>query len=363
MRKISGILAFLLTIGAPNAYAAGPVHLLRVGNWNGGSYTDEATGAFSHCAAGSAYNSGIYFGVSVTRNFQWALGFAQPSWRLNAGQIVPLDLSFDGRAKYRVYGRVRGPSFVTVDMPNNSRLIRDFRAANQMTAFANGNLFAFNLNSTSRLLPALVTCVQREIGVPQPAPAPRMVQNEAPSNPSVPLAQPSTVSSLNPTGVDMHDEAVDLATNFILSSKLDAAHLVGRDATPVSLVSSGAEWRSPEANGFVRIIPGDATTKGIDVTANVVSADAEECKGQFASARKTELLDSDVVFQGASSCQDSAGIRRSEYFVVPRKKGGFVLFSVVNSNSRLNSSGAGAGSAAQEQATRFEKAALTSSEE
>jgi hypothetical protein len=42
------------------------------------------------------------------------------------------------------------------------------------------------------------------------------------------------------------------------------------------------------------------------------------------------LVDSDVVFQGVASCEDSDGSRISQYFIVPRRKGGFVMFSVVS---------------------------------
>jgi hypothetical protein len=46
------------------------------------------------------------------------------------------------------------------------------------------------------------------------------------------------------------------------------------------------------------------------------------------------LVDSDVVFRGFSSCEDSGGARLSQYFIVSRKKGGFVVFSVVSSDRR-----------------------------
>jgi hypothetical protein len=61
-----------------------------------------------------------------------------------------------------------------------------------------------------------------------------------------------------------------------------------------------------------------------------VAVDAQDCKGKFASARTSELVDSDVVFRGLSSCEDSGGARLSQYFIVSRKRGGFVLFSVVS---------------------------------
>jgi hypothetical protein len=106
---------------------------------------------------------------------------------------------------------------------------------------------------------------------------------------------------------------------------------LSRAETPVAFVSTGAAWRSDEAIGFVRIIPAREGVKGLDVASAVVAMDARDCKGKFASGRTSELVDSDVVFRGFSSCEDSAGPRISQYFIVSRKKGGFVLFSVVSS--------------------------------
>jgi hypothetical protein len=40
------------------------------------------------------------------------------------------------------------------------------------------------------------------------------------------------------------------------------------------------------------------------------------------------MVDSEIVFRGFASCEDSDGMRGSQYFIVPRQKGGFVLFSV-----------------------------------
>jgi hypothetical protein len=89
-------------------------------------------------------------------------------------------------------------------------------------------------------------------------------------------------------------------------------------------------WRSDEASGFARIIPTAPGTKGLDVTAAVIAADAKDCKGKFALARKSELIDSEVVFQGMVSREDSDGTMLSNYFILPRAKGGFVMFSVIS---------------------------------
>jgi hypothetical protein len=124
------------------------------------------------------------------------------------------------------------------------------------------------------------------------------------------------------------DDAIELATNFILKTGLKNPHLLTKAETPIDLVSNGAAWKVDEAGGFVRIIQGDI--KGIDVAAAVAAGDAKECTGKFASGRVSELVNSDVVFRGFASCEDSDGSRSAQYFIVPWKRGGFIIFFVIS---------------------------------
>jgi hypothetical protein len=133
----------------------------------------------------------------------------------------------------------------------------------------------------------------------------------------------------SPDAAEIQIEAIELASNFILKTSLHNPKVLSRAETPPAL-STGAAWQSDEASGFVRIIPAQPGMKGLDVTAAVIAADAKECKGKFASARKSELIDSEVVFQGMGLCEDSDGVRLSHYFIVPRTRGGFVMFSVIS---------------------------------
>ena len=139
----------------------------------------------------------------------------------------------------------------------------------------------------------------------------------------------SGVDSVPETSPDLQIEAIEIASNFILKSALRSPKVLSRTETPVELIAAGAAWRSDEATGFVRIIPPKSDSTGLDVAAGVVANDAKDCKGKFASGRMSELVDTDVVFRGFASCEDSGGARFAEYFIVPRKKGGFVMFSVV----------------------------------
>jgi len=160
--RLKVVVATLLTaIAISSADARGPYGSVTVGNWKGGAYTNDKTGAFTHCAAGAGYQSGIYFLVSVGEDLNWKLGFIHENWQLTPGQAFPLVLTFDGQPPINVYGVPLESKLVSVQMPTNSALITQFRKAKVMTAFAQGQLFQFSLTQTGQLLPSLVNCVAR----------------------------------------------------------------------------------------------------------------------------------------------------------------------------------------------------------
>ncbi|MDP1585269.1 MAG: hypothetical protein Q8M18_17765 [Bradyrhizobium sp.] len=324
----------LLILSATSVTARGPYGSVRIGGWSGGAFTNDQTGAFTGCIASAPYRSGITVFVMVSANVSWNLGFSHSSWSLRPGTAFPIVLTFDGRAPFNVNGRVLSAQSVSVDMPDTSDLIRQFRASKTMSAFAEGNLFQFNLDKTGILLPALVNCVvtvnrdgiagAKDFVLPQRPPA--VAAHSAPP--------PQTGSSLTPgsgpSTPELQLEAMEFASNFILKASLNNPRVLSRAETPPTLVNNGAAWRSDDAIGFVRIIPAQGGLKGLDVASAIVGNDAKDCKGKFASARNSELVDSEVVFRGMSSCEDSERARISQYFILPRKKGGFVLFSVVS---------------------------------
>ena len=100
---------------------------------------------------------------------------------------------------------------------------------------------------------------------------------------------------------------------------------------------TGGAWTNDATGAFSHCAAGAPYLSGIyfmvslDVSCGwtVVANDAKDCKGKFASGRMSEVVDSDVIFRGFASCEDSDGARVAQYFIVPREKGGFVMFSVV----------------------------------
>lgn len=157
--KLLFVLAFAWLAVTGQAHARGPYGSINVGEWKGGAYTNDQTGAFTHCAAGASYKSGIYFMVSISQDLSWTLGFVHENWRLTPGQAFPIALTFDGKPAINVHAEPVSANFVKVSMPVKSALIAQFRNASIMTAFAQGQLFQFRLTQTAQLMPSLVNCV------------------------------------------------------------------------------------------------------------------------------------------------------------------------------------------------------------
>jgi hypothetical protein len=349
---VATLLSSLIAISA--AEARGPYGSINVGNWKGGAYTNDQTGAFSHCVAGASYDSGIYFMVMIDQGAGWSLGFQHSRWSFSNNQTFPIALTFDGQSPFNVQGVAVGESLVRVPMPTDSALIAQFRKAKMMTAYTQGQLFQFKLDQTALLLPTLVNCVAvvKQQGITNAGDfAVKLAPKTAAAAPVGGSLKPDSPQNLSS---EMQIEAVELASNFILKTTLHNPRVLSRAETPIAVASTGAAWRSDEAVGFVRIVPPKEGIKGLDVASAVVAMDAKDCKGKFASARTSELVDSDVVFRGFSSCDDSGGARLSQYFIVSRKKGGFVLFSVV-SNMKTEEAKA---VAKEERLADFRKAAL-----
>jgi hypothetical protein len=157
-RSLFAIFA-ILGLNVP-ALAKGPLRTVSVGNWSGGSFTNDRTGDFSHCAASATYRHGTNLHVAVNYDYSWTLGFSNTGWNMPDGNDVTINLWFDGAGPIAVKGKVNGKSLIVVPMPDNSALIRAFREGSQMQSVIGGVRVNFALTTTSRLIPELANCVR-----------------------------------------------------------------------------------------------------------------------------------------------------------------------------------------------------------
>jgi S1-C subfamily serine protease len=196
------------------AFAAGPFGTIRIGAWIGGAFTDDNTGAFSHCAASTSYASGVTVIVGQNANTSWLLGFTSSGFHLTVGETFPVDITFDGHSQARLFTTAITSSFISGVMPPN--VARDFQKASLMVAVAKGTTFQFNLTSTGPLLPVLANCVTKvkaagvsnagDFSAPKPAVAKPVAASATAPAESTP-SPPKSAKTVGKTG-----------TGFVISS-------------------------------------------------------------------------------------------------------------------------------------------------
>ncbi|AWM04051.1 S1C family serine protease [Bradyrhizobium amphicarpaeae] len=154
------IVASLLQVGiAGVANAAGPFGSVNIGNWIGGAFSNDQTGAFSHCAATTPYANGVILVVSQNAAGTWSLAFANPSYRFNKGENAAIDVTFDGKEQARLYATAYQSNMLTAIMPLN--VVRTFQKASLMVATAGRAVLNFDLTSTGPVIAALANCVSK----------------------------------------------------------------------------------------------------------------------------------------------------------------------------------------------------------
>src|ERR1700760_1355746 len=142
-----------------SAGAAGPYGSIKVGAWIGGAFTDDSTGAFSHCAATTSYGNGITLVVGQGATNAWLLGFVGQSFRYSKGESVPIDMVFDGQSGARLFANAASQNMITAPMPSN--VARTLQKSSMMAATTANGTYQFNLTSIGPLMPMLANCVAK----------------------------------------------------------------------------------------------------------------------------------------------------------------------------------------------------------
>jgi S1-C subfamily serine protease len=156
----SFVVASLLQLSViGTGYAKGPFGSVNVGNWIGGAFSNDETGAFSHCAATTPYANGVILVVSQNAAGTWSLAFASPNYRFNKGENAAIDVTFDGQEQARLYATAYQSNMLTAVMPLN--VVRAFQKASLMVATAGRAVLNFDLASTGPVIAALANCVTK----------------------------------------------------------------------------------------------------------------------------------------------------------------------------------------------------------
>ena len=234
----SAFLAFVLHLClAGLADAAGPFGSVNVGNWIGGAFSNDQTGAFSHCAATASYGNGVILVVGHGANSSWTLGFANPAAHFKQGESSAIDVIFDGQEQARLFATA-SQTMLTAAMPAN--VVRTFQKASLMVATAGRTALNFDLTSTGPLIAALTNCVTKvkANGLEKAGDFTKIAAKPAASDKSAPGNKSSGKGSSG-TGFVVSAAGHIVTNNHVIDGCGDIkGNLTGEAATVLRVVSS-----------------------------------------------------------------------------------------------------------------------------
>jgi S1-C subfamily serine protease len=247
---VSAIASTLLSSGA---FAAGPFGTIHVGNWKGGAYTNNTTGAFSHCAAFASFANSPGASLIISQNADriWSIGFLNLSgWKYSDdGQSIPIDLMFDGQSQFRVFGTVTQQKLISAALPDPA--LNALRKSRLMVADSNGQRpINFALLTVSKVVPMIINCVDRmkangvaaagdfSIAPPKPPVAPASGKSEMAV--SEPPSAPEKLINETGTGFVISSSGHVVTNNHVIRDCVGDVHgnLVGESAVNLRVVST-----------------------------------------------------------------------------------------------------------------------------
>jgi hypothetical protein len=298
-------------LGIAGYYGAAQAEALRnfrIGQWSVGAYSFDGTKRISHCAGVAPYENGVFMLFSINRNYQWNVGFASPHFNLQQQQQnIQLALSIDGEPPSRVTAYAISSQHVGIALAPDAVLFTKFRQGNTLQLIANDASHTFNLTGTSRLLPALLECVNSAL---KPTPM-QTVQAAKPAPASVP-------------GEDYRAEATAIIANL-----LSQAGITGFQISPAGQDEIGLKpevyWTANNVSGALVILKDQSLATPADAAPQLIAAAAKACKGAFMSGSLPEEAHGTQA-RVFTNCRSDKGARTVYYTVMSRAGGGYYVF-------------------------------------
>ncbi len=245
---------FVVNLGGMPASAKGPFGSISIGDWKGGAYTNDETGAFTNCVVGAPFRNGVFLGISHHVDSSWSLALANPTFNLTTNEVIPVDVTFDGHNRLRLFGTAASPQGFVAILPNSA--LSDLRKTRLMVVEVKGVPYQFWLTATDRVISSIANCVTKtkSAGVSNAGDFTAPVTSVPAAKQAVqssPSASPS--STVPPKPAKMVDRA---GTGFIVSTN---GHVVTNYHVIDGCVGDVHGNLTGETNVALRIVSTDET--------------------------------------------------------------------------------------------------------
>jgi hypothetical protein len=313
MGKLIG-LAIGLCLISLQAADAGTLKRFKVGSWDSGAYSDGTRGKFTHCAGSAKYDSGIIVTLIINKEYNWGVAFSHPAWNLTQGMDIDLAYVVDGGEARKTTAKAVSNKQALIGFGGSTDRFKEFSRGYVLKVAAADQLFTFNLTDTSKLLPALLSCVTQQLN---PTPVLASSANPAPT----PAVQRP----------DFKAEATVIAANLLSQAGVTGFRIATADELPE--LKADAVWVAADIIGTINVFPTIATKDLDEVRSIIIGGDAKTCKGTFFSGSIPDDGKDNQLTRVFTTCQVKE-TSTSYYLAVPRKAGGvYILRTMTTAGS------------------------------
>lgn len=159
-RHLTAVVATLILAMQAVANAA-LVEKIKIGNWEGGAYTDDKTNAFLSCIVGTTFVNGTFFNISAFALGGTGIGIFAPALKLQLGSPISGNIRIDDRYFTSFEGRAISETGVSIIFAENDPIFEALRRGRLLTVTSSVGTVQYDLTDTARALTVLKDCVTK----------------------------------------------------------------------------------------------------------------------------------------------------------------------------------------------------------
>ncbi|MBV9078915.1 MAG: hypothetical protein JO048_15745 [Methylobacteriaceae bacterium] len=286
--------------------------------WQLTSLSDDRTGAFTRCEAGSDLQNGARFLISVDRDGRWLTGVAGDV-KLRPGQSRPVAFRVDGEPILNGLATAVTPSLVTVPLPNGPEALRALRGAQNLFIDDGRDRMTFAVRRLGPILNGLRECQSRWAAL-----GPTNAKGQAATSTGALAAGNYPI----PNATDRRIEAITRGANILSRAKVADFEISPKDL-PERLASHEMTWKAKDSVGSLHLVGADGESEEDvpKVRANLVATDVSACNSGRFTAEAVPTGDGKGVAL-TTLCQGDQGWSQN-YLLMPRPMGGVYVLSIV----------------------------------
>jgi ATP-dependent protease ClpP protease subunit len=204
---------------------AGLIERYSAGQWEGEAYTNEQTGAFSHCVASARFQNGMILGFVLNAQNAWSIALGYPSWQMARGGNFNIQLAVNKAPALAASGVAITEQTVEFPVEAVQDVLTRIAQGTSIDISANAAAYHFDVENMRDTLVAVRACADRH-GVkavdgrraaptdappqPQPVAAPMQPQPvAAPQQPApAPQARPQQAPQSSPALPEMVQKSI-----------------------------------------------------------------------------------------------------------------------------------------------------------